>query len=115
MIVGGGETLQPVLYGLAVEAALKIPVAEARLFFCTSRGGFGERVVRLDERARAQAREVLETIDRAIAEGRLHPAPRADACRYCDFHMVCGPHEEERLRRKDAQPLADLSALRQRP
>ena len=115
MIVGGGEVLQPVLYGLAVEAALRTPVTQARLFFCTARGGFAERVVTLDDRARAQGRQVLETIDRAIADGFLPPAPRDDACARCDFHLVCGPHEEERLRRKDPQRLADLHALRRQP
>jgi CRISPR/Cas system-associated exonuclease Cas4 (RecB family) len=115
VIIGGGETLQPVLYGLAVEKALQIPVAEGRLFFCTSRGGFSEHVVPLNERARAQGREVLAVIDRAIDNGLLPPAPREGACAHCDFRVVCGPWEEERLRRKDPKPLADLRALRQRP
>src|SRR5262249_15656586 len=88
LIVGGGEPLQPGVYGLAVEAWLDTPVTESRLFFCTSRGGFSQRTVTLDDRARAHAREVLETIDRAIADGHLHPAPRAEACTYCDFHLV---------------------------
>ena len=37
-VVGGGETLQPVLYSLVVEDVLKGSVTEARLSFCTSRG-----------------------------------------------------------------------------
>jgi ATP-dependent helicase/nuclease subunit B len=116
LLIGGGETLQPVLYALAVEAALGLPVQESRLFYCTSRGGFVERVVRHDERSRTQGRQVLDTIDAAIARGFLPPAPRADACARCDFHIVCGPHEEERMRRhKEALPLAELAALRQRP
>ena len=49
MVVGGGEVLQPVLYALAVEAALKRPVTESRLFYCTAKGGFAERVVLLKE------------------------------------------------------------------
>lgn len=115
LVVGGGETLQPVLYGLAVEAALGEPVREARLFFCTSRGGFVERVVPLDERARAAGREALTVIDRSIAAGVLPPAPREGACELCDFRIVCGPWEEERLKKKDPLLLADLHALRSRP
>jgi ATP-dependent helicase/nuclease subunit B len=115
MVIAGGETLQPVLYALAVEAALGTPVQEARLFFCTARGGFAERVVKNDERARGQGRQVLEAIDAAIGRGFLPPAPRAEACIHCDFHLVCGPHEEERARRKESQSLADLAALRLRP
>ena len=115
MVIAGGETLQPVLYALAVEAALGAQVEEARLFFCTSRGGFVERVVRNDERARTQGRQVLEVIDAAIGRGFLPPAPRLEACLHCDFHLVCGPHEEERVRRKENQSLADLAVLRARP
>ena len=48
LIVGGGATLQPVLYSLAVEAAMGDPVAEGRLFFCTSAGNFAEHVVKAD-------------------------------------------------------------------
>lgn len=114
-VVGGGETLQPVLYALAVEKVLGLPAHEARLFFCTSHGGFAERVVRIDERARAKARQVLEVIDRAVGAGFLPPAPRKDACALCDFRLVCGPHEEERLRRKDRARLLDLEELRRLP
>ncbi len=115
MRIGGGEILQPVLYSLAVEARTEKPVAEARLFFCTSRGGFGERTVVIDDAARASGREVLEIIDRAIAGGVLPPAPRQDACKTCDFRCVCGPYEEIRVQSKDRALLADLLELRSRP
>lgn len=113
MIVGGGEALQPLLYALAVEATLGAPVRDARLSFCTSRGGFSERVVPLDARSRAAALDVLHTIDAAIAAGRFPTAPRRDACTHCDFRPVCGPYEEERVTRK--RPLPELAALRSRP
>jgi CRISPR/Cas system-associated exonuclease Cas4 (RecB family) len=112
LIVGGGQVLQPVLYGLAVEALLGRPVCEARLWFCTTAGGFTTQVVRLDATARRRGQEVLEIIDRAVAQGQLMPAPQAGACAACDFRIVCGPYEEERCSRKDASALADLTALR---
>jgi CRISPR/Cas system-associated exonuclease Cas4 (RecB family) len=116
LVIGKGEVLQPVLYGLAVEAALAVPVSEGRLFFCTARGGFAEHVVRLDAAARHEAMAALDTIDRAIAAGFLPPAPRAEACARCDFQMVCGPYEAERWKtHKDAARLAPLQALRERP
>lgn len=115
MVVGNGETLQPVLYAFAIEAAMGTPVREARLFFCTNRGGFAQRVVPIDDAARTAGRRVLEIIDRAVEAGVLPPAPRRDACTYCDFRLVCGPHEEERLRRKDRNLLRDLDALRLMP
>src|SRR4029453_13036083 len=67
MVVGGGEALQPVLYPLAVEAVLGARVVEGRLFFCTRDGGFGERVVRMDEDTRATGLNVLASVDEAIA------------------------------------------------
>ena len=117
MVVGGGEVLQPVLYALAVEAALKRPVTESRLFYCTAKGGFAERVVPLKEEALNKARrrgmEVLEIVDRAVEQGILPPSPREGACRWCDFHEVCGPWEETRAKRKGR--IDDLAALREIP
>jgi ATP-dependent helicase/nuclease subunit B len=113
LVVGGGEVLQPVLYGLAVEAALKEPVLESRLFFCTAAGGFSERIIPLDEIARNSGSTVLRTIQQAIASGFLVPAPREDACSWCDFQEVCGPYEEIRTGRKNEHPqLVQLKAVR---
>jgi ATP-dependent helicase/nuclease subunit B len=115
LVVGGGETLQPVLYGLAIEHVLGGPVAEGRLFFCTRAGGFAERVIPLSEAARQRGLEVLATIDGAVERGFLPPAPRAWACAICDFRDVCGPHEERRFELKDRSACADLLALRSWP
>lgn len=115
MVVGGGETLQPVLYGLAVEEAAGRPVHESRLSFCTAVGRYEQRAVTLDERARRHGAEVLEIIDRAIETGSLVPAPRPGACRWCDFQAVCGPWEERRTAIKDQARLEDLRALRGLP
>jgi CRISPR/Cas system-associated exonuclease Cas4 (RecB family) len=111
-VVGGGAVLQPVLYSLAVEAALAARVAEARLFFCTAAAGFSERFVRIDDDARRAAQHVLSTIDAAIAGGALPPAPLEGACERCDFREVCGPYEEIRAARKEPQLLRPLQTLR---
>jgi len=115
MVVGGGETLQPVLYGLAVEQTVGRPVHESRLSFCTTVGRYEQRAVTLDDNARRRGAEVLEIIDRAIEIGSLPPAPRRGACQWCDFRVVCGPWEERRAAVKDQAPLADLAALRRLP
>ena len=115
MVVGGGETLQPVLYGLAVEQTVGRPVHESRLSFCTAAGRYEQRVVTLDAGARRYGTEVLEIIDRAVEAGALLPAPRQGACRWCDFQAVCGPWEEQRTAGKDRARLADLAALRGLP
>lgn len=115
MVVGHGEVLQPVLYGLAVEQVLGRPVRESRLFFATAAGGYETRSVPLDENARRCGAEVLSVVDRAVETGVILPAPRPGACVWCDYRVVCGPWEETRVRRKDDTKLADLQALRRLP
>jgi RecB family exonuclease len=113
LVVGQGEYLQPVLYGLAVESALKRPVVEGRFFYCTAAGGFNERCIPLDPIAREGADIVLRTIDKGIAVPFLVPAPREEACDYCDFQEVCGPYEEIRLSRKEENVhLVQLQTMR---
>jgi hypothetical protein len=121
MVVGGGETLQPVLYPLAVEAILGAHVVEGRLFYCTRDGGFTDRVVRMDEGARATGMQVLASVDASIARGFLPAAPRPragarpGACDICDFRPVCGPDEERRSQRKDRSALAAVQRVRDLP
>jgi len=110
--IGGGETLQPALYSLAIESLMKKPVTEGRLYYCTAAGGFSERVVPLTPRTRQRAEEVLQIIDDAVAHPFFPPAPREKICRWCDFQMVCGPYEEIRAMGKDQKPLATLKRLR---
>ena len=115
VIIGGGAVLQPVLYGLAVEAALGRTVYQSRLFYCTSAGSFHPHEIPLNERTRASGLEVLEVIDRAIAGGFLAAAPAEEACGRCDFRSVCGPDVFDRVRRKPQTALADLAEIRSRP
>jgi ATP-dependent helicase/nuclease subunit B len=113
LVVGQGEFLQPLIYGLAVEAALKRTVAEGRFFYCTGDGGFTERSVPLNPMTRQSAEAVLRTIDDGIAAPFLVAAPREDACVYCDFQEVCGPYEEIRFARKRETPqLVQLKVMR---
>jgi ATP-dependent helicase/nuclease subunit B len=116
-VVAGGTALQPLLYALAAE---KIFAGEAattcgRLYFCTSRGGFAALEVPLDDRARAAARQLAETVGDALAQPFLPARPDKGACEYCDYRTVCGPHEERRTARKPAAPLEPLLALRGAP
>ena len=74
-----------------------------------------EHEIALSDIVRARGLEVLEVIDRAIAEGFIVAAPDEGACTWCDFRAVCGPREEERVARKKADRLADLQALRAMP
>ncbi len=114
-VLGGGGTLQPVLYSLAVEQALGIPVTSGRLVFCTSAGGFSEHEIPINDANRRAGLEALEIIDRAVELGFLPAAPSERACTWCDFRPVCGPHEEKRIKVKPREKLGDLEALREMP
>jgi CRISPR/Cas system-associated exonuclease Cas4 (RecB family) len=113
--VGGGATLQPLLYALAAEQLFEKPVASGRLFFCTERGSYTECDVALTQQSRAWIRRALEIIDASIGSGFLAPAPQKDACAYCDYRLVCGPYEETRLSRKQRDRLEALQDLRSLP
>ncbi len=114
-VIGGGTMLQPVLYSMVVEQALATPVTSGRLFYCTAPGGFVEHEIPVNDVNRGLGLEALEIVDRAIELGFLPPAPADRACTWCDFRVVCGPHEAERARMKAADKLADLEHLRKMP
>jgi CRISPR/Cas system-associated exonuclease Cas4 (RecB family) len=114
-VVAGGTMLQPVIYSLAVEAALAHTVEAGRYWYCTTAGGFRDHVVPITDRERRAGLEVLEIIDRAVELGTFPAAPAAKACEFCDFRRVCGPNEERRVRFKSRDLLGDLDALRSRP
>ncbi len=115
MVIGGGRTLQPVLYSLALEAALERPVVEGRLYYCTTDGGFRDVRIPINDVTRRAGLEALEIVDRAIETGFLPPAPDEGACTWCDFRPVCGSTAERRSQRKAQEPMADLVALRRKP
>ncbi len=114
-VIGGGAILQPVVYSLAVEQALGQPVGFGRLFYCTAPGGFTDHHIAINDANRRAGLEALEIADRAIELGFLPAAPASGACTWCDFRAVCGPHEEQRIRRKSADRLGDLLMLRGMP
>jgi RecB family exonuclease len=112
-VIEGGQILQPVLYALALEKLFAgQAVAEGRLYYCTSTGGFQDRRMPLDETARLAAARVAETIDGAIAAGFLPAFPGQGQCRWCDYQVVCGPWEEQRTRSKPGEKLVPLQRLR---
>jgi len=115
LIVQGGEVLQPLLYALVAEQLLGRPVEEGRLFYCTRRGDYHELKVKIGDEGRRAVADVLQTVDKAVADGFLPAAPRERACRFCDYQLVCGPNEEMRLERKRKGQLRSLQALRKMP
>ena len=100
-LVGGGKFLQPLLYALAAEKLLGATVESGRLFYATQQGAYQHVEIPANDRARKFLAKLLAGIDGAIAGGFLPPAPQKDACKNCDYRMVCGPYEERRLLKKD--------------
>lgn len=114
--IGGGSSLQPVLYALALERLFEgATVRGGTLWYCTQAGGFQKVEIRLDASARAAAEKAIATVDAAIEKAFLPAAPKSGECEYCDFAAVCGPGEERRANKKTKEPLAALLALRELP
>lgn len=115
-VIGGGESLQPVLYALAAERAFSDDeIRSGRLYYCTTAGGFAKREVDLNRTAREAAQQMADTVGAALAEPFLPAAPKEGACRFCDYRVVCGPYEELRTSRKWSPPIEPLTALRELP
>lgn len=108
-VIGGGKYLQPVLYALAAERVLGEPIGLGRLYYCTAAGGYEERIVAVDDAARAAEREFAAIVGQALSDGFLPAAPAERECEWCDYRRVCGPYEERRV--KDVKPQARLEAL----
>jgi RecB family exonuclease len=116
-VIKGGRSLQPVLYALAAEKlfAGNDVVTGGRLYFSTSRGGFAEVMVALDEEARGAAARLTRMVTSAIETPFLPAAPDHEECSRCEYRLVCGPYEEMRSGRKPRAVLEPLAQLREAP
>lgn len=113
-ILNGGESLQPVLYTLAYEALTGDEVDSARLYYCTERGGYSERIVRTDEEALDVVAEFQRRLDEIIEQGFFPASPQPRfGCKFCDYISICGPRMEIDAKRKQADArLSPLNWLR---
>jgi len=116
-VIGGGTSLQPVIYALVLEQLLPgAAVAGGRLYYCTSRGDFRDVMVPLDEAALEGMRVLSTTLAHHFEKGFFPAAPAKGECTYCDFRTVCGPYEEQRVaKHKSHDELVPLRRLRERP
>jgi ATP-dependent helicase/nuclease subunit B len=109
--LGGGQTLQPALYAMALEALFPdAEVSGGRLYFCTTRGDWSAREVPLDDITRGGVADVLAAIDGALTDGFLPPVPLEDRtrseCTRCDYVGVCGHGEGRRVSSKVSRATA---------
>jgi len=112
-VLGGGKTLQPALYALALEQLFDGSKIEGgRLYYCTQAGGFSEVVIPLDTTTRKAAKQAVEVVGKALEVGFLPAAPARDECNYCDYRSLCGSHEEQRVKVKSKTELEGLEQLR---
>ena len=103
-VIGGGKTLQPVLYALAAESVLKEKIYAGRLYYCTAAGGYEERVVEINDEARESSRKFVAIVKQALEAGFFPAAPDDRECDWCDYKRVCGPYEERRSKIKPPKP-----------
>src|SRR5580704_12081339 len=114
-VIGGGKTLQPVLYALAAESVLNEKISAGRLYYCTAAGGYEERIVEINDDARKAARDFVAIVKESLETGFLPAAPDDRECDWCDYKRVCGPYEERRSRIKPKARLNSLTRLREMP
>jgi RecB family exonuclease len=107
-----GEVLQPLLYAQAAETLVGKPAVATRLSYCTQRGGYKIDEIAVTDEACRHLDRVLEIVAESLAQGFIPAAPRPEACTYCDYRIVCGPHEELRIQHKKSDRLRLLEQLR---
>ncbi|MDP8981058.1 MAG: PD-(D/E)XK nuclease family protein [Acidobacteriota bacterium] len=110
--VGGGGTLQPLVYAMAAERLLDAATESSRLSYCTQRGNYQLVEIPVTSEGRQRVARVFEIIDDALERGFLPSAPQAKACTLCDYRVICGPYEELRTSRKSDAELELLEELR---
>jgi ATP-dependent helicase/nuclease subunit B len=114
-VVGGGKSLQPLLYALACQKLLEGGIEAGRLYYCTTDGGYEDRVVPLSDENIQMLNAVLIEIRKSLVEGFLPAAPEDDGCKWCDYLAVCGGFEEVRTASKPREKLVQLKGLRDLP
>jgi RecB family exonuclease len=115
-VIGGGKTLQPVLYALALEKLFPgAKVEGGALWYCTQAGEFMRVPIPLGSEARDAARSAITIVGQALEKGFLPAAPAAEECELCDYRAVCGTEEERRVGKKPKAELARLDELRKLP
>jgi RecB family exonuclease len=109
LVVRGGQTLQPVLYALALTKLFPTAtVAGGRLWYCTTKGRFEERTVPLDDEARAATKAHVAALMEATTKGLMPALPIDGACAFCDVRLACGPRAEEHASRLDTRSIEKL-------
>ena len=107
--------LQPVIYGLALEALCPTrPCFPAACSSARRPAASAYEIPLLGDAPGTGSRCSRSSIARS-STALLAAQAGAEGLRYCDFEAVCGRQEERRTRRKARELFADLDALRGMP
>ena len=109
VIIGGGAVLQPVLYAMAVEAALGRPVTTAACSTARRPAASTSIRFRSTRRRAPPGSRCCRSSIAPIETGFLAATPTEEACGRCDFRPVCGPDVFRRVAAKPQDRLADLA------
>ena len=99
-IVDGGRVLQPILYGMALEAITGELVEEGRLSYCTTAGRFSSTRFCWMTSVAAAASKCSRSSTAPSSAARWRPAGR-DACGRLRFRRRVRPDEERRTAEPD--------------
>ena len=120
-VLDGGASLQLHLYARHLRARADALPEDARVsgayVYVTEEEGVVERARSCEdiEGRMADVDALLDYFLASAGEGRFFPTPSNDACRYCDYKLLCGPDRAERAARKEGTPeVSELLALREK-
>ncbi len=120
-VLDGGASLQLHLYARHLRARADALPEDARVsgayVYVTEEEGVVESARSCEdiEGRMADVDALLDYFLASAGEGRFFPTPSNDACRYCDYKLLCGPDRAERAKRKEGTPeVSELLALREK-
>src|SRR5487761_339114 len=100
--LSGGRALQLPLYARAARDRERAegrpaPTTNALYWFCTTRGGFAQRPVAVDDGVEAALDDILSRIDSGVRSGCFPQVPgefddfrgSCKNCQYCDYDSLC--------------------------
>ena len=117
--IASGTLLQLPLYGLAAQATIDphAPV-EAGYWYVSSKGGWKDVIIDIDDAIRERFLQSLDTISTGIGEGVFPANPGEEAwrsfenCKWCEYNRIC-PADRDRAwdRLQHADAIAGYRAL----
>ena len=100
----GGRRLQHLVYTIAAEWAMELPVVRMEYHFPTRRGR--HEVIRYERAELIRGQGLIDRLLDTVAGGRFLPTEDPSDCRFCDYAPICR-HRTDGWRRDWETPRAD--------